>query len=138
MSGNARRGNGAARALRFLFAAAAAVPMTTQAETALELVSACRPITNAEIPEPGKVVLPRTFSAGTCWGAFAFAQEGTTYRSQDGMSWFGACPPDDSTRVQLISIFVAYAEKNPRRLHEGAISVVRAALTEAFPCRKRK
>jgi hypothetical protein len=49
---------------------------------------------------------------------------------------FGVCAPSESTRTQLIAIFVDYVKRNPKTMSDKFFFTARAALTEAFPCAK--
>jgi len=49
-----------------------------------------------------------------------------------------ACVPRDSTRTQLIAIFVRFAQKHPERYQEDFVFVTLSALKSAFPCNVNK
>jgi hypothetical protein len=83
----------------------------------------------------GSVMLPQDFKYGFCWGAFSTVQRIIT-NSMDGKHMvYGVCAPANSSRTQLISIFVSYAEKNPGRLHEDFFFVALDSLRTSFPCK---
>jgi hypothetical protein len=105
-----------------------------KADTTEEMLSACRPITESKVAD-GKVNLPQTFDAGVCWGAFAAIQDETTWADESGERHFEICTTEESTRTQLIAIFVEYAKRNPSKYSEEFHRVALAALREAFPCR---
>jgi hypothetical protein len=111
-----------------------AAPPLSRAETNEEMLSACRPIAEAHMSQ-GKVALPETFEAGVCWGAFAIIQNLTVWvDTKTSKRHFGVCTPANSTRTQLIAIFVEYAKRNPRRYSENFSDVAFDALRESFPC----
>jgi hypothetical protein len=102
------------------------------AESTQVMLSACRAITKAEMSE-GTIKLPQDFRTGMCWGAFAVLQEIIRHMDEpDHHTIYGVCPPANSKRSQLISIFVKYAENNPQRLHEDFFPVAIDSLREAF------
>ena len=105
------------------------------AESAEVMLSACRPIIKAKINEE-VVTLPENSQVGMCWGAFSVIQKVITqadYKSKKKV--YGVCAPPKSTRTQLITIFVNYAEKNPQRLHEDFFYVAMDSLKESFKCK---
>ena len=109
------------------------------AETAQEMLSACRPIARANISgDKGKVTGPDTFTAGKCWGAFTVIQSGIERADDSMLLIYNICPPAESTKTKLIAMFVDYAEKNPQRLQEDFFDVFIDALRKAFPCRAEK
>jgi hypothetical protein len=109
------------------------------ADTAQEMLSACKPIARANISgDKGKVTGPDTFTAGKCWGAFTVIQNAIERVDDSMLLIYNICPPAESTRTQLISMFVDYAEKNPQRLQEDFFDVFIEALRKAFPCRREK
>jgi hypothetical protein len=123
---------------RLLFCATLLVVFTvplTHAETVEEMLSACRPMTDAPVSD-GTVHLPATYNAGLCWGAFAMVQRVITIAGdvETPIRLFGVCAPATSTRTQLIAIFVEYAKSNPQRYSEDFADVVFVALRQAFPC----
>jgi len=109
------------------------------ADTAQEMLSACKPIARANISGgKGKVTGPDTFNAGKCWGAFTVIQNAIERVDDSMLLIYNICPPADSTRTKLISMFVDYAEKNPQRLQEDFFDVFVDALRKAFPCKREK
>ena len=104
------------------------------AETAEEMLSACRPITLAPVSD-GKIAIPSDFQSGLCWGAFAAIEFNLdTVDSQTQKHLFGVCLPDNRTRPQLIAIFVKYAEAHPERYGDAFMLVAHEAEKIAFPC----
>ena len=109
------------------------------AETAQEMLLACRPIAKANLPgSKGKVTGPDTFAAGKCWGAFTVIQNGIERVDDRILFVYNICPPAGTNRTQLIAMFVDYAEKNPQRLQEEFFDVFLDALRKAFPCTPEK
>jgi hypothetical protein len=109
------------------------------ADTAREMLSACRPIARANISGgKGKATGPDTFEAGKCWGAFTVIQNAIERVDDRMLLIYNVCAPAESTRTQLIGMFVDYAEKNPQRLQEEFFDVFIDALRKAFPCKPQK
>ena len=109
------------------------------ADTAQEMLSACRPIARANTSGgKGKVTIPDTFKAGKCWGAFTAIQNGIERADDTMLLIYNICAPAEITRTQLIAMFVDYAEKNPQRLQEDFFDVFIDALRKAFPCKFSK
>ena len=107
---------------------------SSRADTAEEMLSACRPITNAKISN-GMIDLPQDFDSGVCWGAFDILDTMfNTVNMQTQKPLFPVCLPATRTRPQLIAVFVKYAENHPERYSEDFFVVVFAAEKEAFPC----
>ena len=107
------------------------------ASSAQELLSSCRPIAKADVRDK-YVWFPPTYQTGTCWGAFYVIQKVIVHVDDSRLPIYGVCAPSSSTLTQLISIYVAYAEKNPQRLHEDFFDVALESLQNAFPCKGRK
>lgn len=110
----------------------AATPTATTAQTAQQMLSACRALAKANVTAEG-VAVPQDFDSGVCWGAFATIQTVIVHvRGEQRL--YRVCAPAPSTRTQLVAIFAKYAEDNPRRLHEDFFEVVMDGLRQAFPC----
>lgn len=105
-----------------------------RAETAGEMLSQCRQVTEAPQSD-GKIQVPQTYNAGRCWGAFAIIQQAfhiaTDYKNQP---IFHVCLPPKSSRSQLIAVFVPYLDQNPQRRREDAFVVTMDAFYAVFPC----
>jgi len=120
----------------FCFAIAANM---AHAQTAEEMVSYCKPVSEASIQDD-VVNFPRTFETGECWGAFGTLQDAVRATLSEGKNatpTLLVCAPPESTRTQFVAIFMEYAKKNPQRLHESFFFVAFSALHEAFPCKSK-
>lgn len=101
-----------------------------------EMLSNCRPITQAKI-SGDSIALPRDFGSGQCWGAFSVVGfEMTTLNTQTNKPLFFVCLPKDWTRPQLIAVFVKYAEDHPALYSEDFMFTVMKAEQDAFACPK--
>jgi hypothetical protein len=56
---------------------------------------------------------------------------------EKGKPLLKACLPEQSTRTQLIQVFIKFAEANPARLHEEGAPMAFESIQLAFPCTKR-
>ncbi len=77
-----------------LLTALLAFPMTARAESAEEMVSACREVADATVAGE-KVEFKQDFASGLCWGAFASIQAAIVMRIADGHAdtTLGVCAP---------------------------------------------
>jgi hypothetical protein len=101
-----------------------------------EMLSACRPITQAKISGDA-IAMPQDFASGQCWGAFSvIGFELTTINSETHQPIFFVCLPKGWTRPQLIAVFSKYAENHPATYSEDFMYTVMKAEQEAFPCPK--
>jgi hypothetical protein len=106
-------------------------------ETAEEIVSACRLLENAKVVGD-RVDMPKDFSSGMCWGAFSAVQSAILLKFSDETDpMLRVCAPANSTRTQLIAIFMAYIRTYPDKLHEDFMGMAIFALRAAFPCSQK-
>lgn len=105
----------------------------SRAETAEEMLSACRPITQAKI-SGDKIDLPQTFDVGSCWGAFAVLEQ-VMRLAENGKASLHVCLPANTTRTELIAIFTRYVESHPRVYSENFALVAVNIMVKAFPCK---
>lgn len=108
--------------------------LPSHAQTVEEMLSACRPITQARVSN-GEIDLPQSFDAGSCWGAFGALHQAMMLL-ESGKPLLHVCLPEDTTRTQLIAIFVRYAEKHPEEYSKNFAIVALNAEIEVFPCKK--
>ena len=104
-------------------------------ETAEEMRSSCGKVVEASVTE-GKVALPTDFESGRCWGAFASIQRAIAARSA-GAHILRVCAPENSTRTQLIAIFIDFVKLNPKLMSEDFFITAVDSLRQAFPCPKK-
>jgi CTP synthase (UTP-ammonia lyase) len=107
-------------------------------ESAEEMVSNCKWIAEAKVSDD-QIEIPTDFHSGVCWGAFGTIQKAISvvpYSFPKEGPLLGVCAPENSTRSQLIRIFIAYTERHPEKLHKDYFFIAIAALKEAFPCPK--
>src|SRR5206468_3953583 len=112
----ARPAHSALLAAAFLFAEIC-IPSVASSETTAAVLASCG-LLNASNVEGSEVVIPQDFASGTCWGAFAVLQRAIVKAVDYTSTVFDVCAPLESRRTQLIRIFVDYARRNPKRLHD--------------------
>jgi hypothetical protein len=57
------------------------------------------------------------------------------YLDANRMPLLRACVPAEGTRVQMIKVFLAYADRHPEKLHQDFADVAIDSLGDAFPCK---
>jgi hypothetical protein len=80
------------------------------------------------------VQLLPTLDTGICWGAFNVLWSGI-YLVLGDKRMLPVCPPVGLQEVQLIKIFLKYADEHPEQLHQEFTLVALNSLTHAFPCK---
>jgi hypothetical protein len=119
----------------------AVVPMARAAsmESAEEMASNCKGVAEAR-SSGDSIEIPTTFAAGVCWGAFSGIQQAILIVPNSATKYedriLNVCAPMDSTRTELIQIFMAYTKQHPEQLHKDYFFVVMSALRAAYPCSK--
>jgi hypothetical protein len=81
----------------------------------------------------GRVTVPK--DAQPCWFYISAIQDIAVVGDASLRPLVGFCLPSEGTLMQLIRIFVDYAQRNPAQLHQSGAWLSVAALTKAFPCR---
>jgi hypothetical protein len=104
-----------------------------QAQTAEEMVSRCKAVTEGKIDADG-IQFVENYDSGVCWGAFGTLQTISGFTANGDRILNTGCLPKESTRSQIITVFVEYARRNPQRLHENFVLVAMDALRGSFPC----
>jgi hypothetical protein len=61
-------------------------------------------------------------------------QDLSVLADEEGHRIMGACPPEQTTTLQLIQSFVRYARAHRTELQGNAVVAVFRALREAYPC----
>jgi len=127
----------------FIFASllfiALVVGKDSHAASTQEILSWCKPMTeNTEILANGEIrIKPNNIQSGICWGSFGIIQEIITHIYEGGEKpFYEICAPPESTRLQLINIFVVYAKSNPKLHHQDFFDIALESLRDSFPCEK--
>ncbi len=125
--------------LSLLVLAVAGALSTTEcrAESTEQMLSACRQIADAKI-SGDTIEMDHTFDIGLCWGAFSVIQRLSATVDHEMKPILSSCAPSESTRTQLIAIYVRYAEKHPEKYHQDFVYTALSAMREAFPCPAKK
>src|SRR5262245_38348960 len=67
------------------------------------------------------IYIPRTREALTCWGYMQAMQDLSVLADEEGHRIMGACPPEQTTTLQLIQSFVHYAGAHRTELQGNAV-----------------
>src|SRR5262249_20719039 len=113
----------------FAWSAAAAVA------NARELADYCQSLERDAEGTRRQVYIPRTSEALTCWGYMQAMQDLSVLADEEGHRIMGACPPEQTTTLQLIQSVGRQAPAHPTELQLNAVVAVFRALREAYPCR---
>jgi hypothetical protein len=62
-------------------------------------------------------------------------QDLSVLADENGHRIMGACPPEETTTLQLVRSFVRYARAHHRELPGNPVVAVFRALREDYPCR---
>ena len=100
-----------------------------------ELAAYCQSLERGAKGAGGHVYIPSTREALTCWGYMQAMQDLWVLADENGHRIMGACPPEETTTLQLVRSFVRYARAHHRELPGNAVVAVFRALREAYPCR---
>ena len=102
--------------------------------SARELAGDCRTLLQGKRGSGKEIQIPFTRRALVCWGYMQAIQDFSVLADPQGHRLLGACPRENTTVLELIEAFVAYARSHARELPENAALAVTQALQEAFPC----
>jgi hypothetical protein len=105
------------------------------AQSAGEMLRACEILQRGMHIEGEMVYLPPGEDVHQCWGFMSAVQEYSTLADQDGKTLLDACPNPDTTTVQIIHVFINYANAHPEKLGLKAAAVAYNAMADAFPCK---
>lgn len=108
-------------------------------ENANQLLSSCE-LFLGSVRAQGNGFAIQTNDPGAlqCWGYIQAAQELSAIVDEGAKHPLTrACPPAESTGLQLVRVFVSYAQRHPEHLHERAGLLVIEAFRAAFPCSTR-
>jgi hypothetical protein len=120
-----------------VFQLAVATGTAAEPYSAADMLSECQALlaTAKATGDPDSVELENTFSTGACWGAFLSIQQFAVLRAAGAKEpMLRTCVPENTTLVQLIQLFDAYARKHPERDTEPFTVVALSALQNAFSC----
>jgi hypothetical protein len=104
-------------------------------ENVHELAGHCQSLDRAIKGAGRHIYIPRTREALTCWGYMRAMQDLSVLADENGRRIMGACPPEQTTTLQLLRSFARYARAHRGELPDNAVAAVFLALREAYPCR---
>src|SRR5262245_59882653 len=104
-------------------------------ENAEKLAGYCQSLERGAKGAGRHIYIPSTRDELTCWGSMQAMQDISVLDDENGHRIMGACPPEQTTTLQLIRSFVRYARGHRSELPGNAVVVVFRALREAYPCR---
>jgi hypothetical protein len=107
-------------------------------DTPRQLAAACETVLRGKTGAGGEIKIPNTRDALLCWGYMQAMQDLAVLAFEDGTRLLGACPPEDTTLLQLIQSYVKYARAHPKDLHGSTAVAVMNAFHEAYPCSQTK
>ena len=105
-------------------------------DSARELVASCQELERGREGTGKDILIPGSREALMCWGYMQAMQDLSVLVDQRGLRVIGSCPPEETTTLQLIHSFLAYARAHTGELDGNAASVMIKALQVSFPCRK--
>jgi len=100
-----------------------------------ELAAYCQSLERGTKGAGRHIYIPSTREALTCWGYMQAMQDLSVLADENGHRIMGACPPEETTTLQLVRSFVRYARAHRSELPSNAVVAVFRALREAYPCR---
>lgn len=108
-------------------------------ENANQLLSSCELfLGSVRMQGNGFAIQTNDTNAHQCWGYIQAVQE-LSALVDDGarVPLTGACPPAETTGLQLVRVFVSFAQQHPEHLHERAAVMAIQSFKTAFPCSRR-
>jgi hypothetical protein len=103
-------------------------------ERAPDMVHYCRNLERGTKGRAQQIRIPDTRQALQCWGYMQAMQDMSVLVTPEGRRLIGSCPPEQTTLLRLIHIFVNYARSHRSEAQGNAAVTVIKALQEAFPC----
>jgi hypothetical protein len=104
-------------------------------ETGDELAAYCQSLGRGAKGAGRHIYIPSTREALTCWGYMQAMQDLSVLADENGDRIMAACPPEETTTLQLIRSFVRYARAHRSELPGNAVVAVFRALRRDYPCR---
>jgi hypothetical protein len=118
-----------------LIAAVAFSSSAAAIENTDELAGYCQNLERGAKGAGRHIYIPNTREAVTCWGYMQAIQDLSVLADENGQRIMGACPPEQTTTLQLVRSFVRYARSHHSELPGNAVLAVFRALRETYPCR---
>jgi hypothetical protein len=105
-------------------------------DSARELVNSCQELEKGREGAGKDILIPNSREALLCWGYLQAMQDLSILVDQHGRRIIGSCPPEQTTSLQLVHLFMAYARSHAGELEGNAAAAVIKALQDSFPCRQ--
>jgi hypothetical protein len=107
-------------------------------ESTPDMVGYCQALERATKGKGEHIRIPNTKQALLCWGYMRAMQDISVLVTSEGRRLVGSCPPEQTTLLQLIHIFIRHERSNPGKEQGNTASAVIKALQEAFPCHQQR
>jgi hypothetical protein len=107
-------------------------------ESTPDMVSFCQNLERGTKGKGEHIRIPNTKQALLCWGYMQAMQDISVLVTSEGRRLVGSCPPEQTTLLQLIHIFIRHERSNPGKEQGNTASAVIKALQEAFPCHQQR
>jgi hypothetical protein len=118
--------------------AAVSIQEAQAIDTPRQLAAACETVLRGKTGAAGEIKIPNTRDALLCWGYMQAMQDLAVLAFEDGSRLLGACPPEDTTLLQLIQSYVKYARAHQKDLQGSTAVAVINAFHQAYPCPQTK
>jgi hypothetical protein len=102
-------------------------------ENTRELAGYCQSLERGAKGAGRHIYIPRTREALTCWGYMRAMQDLSVLAYEDEHRIMGACPPEQTTTLQLIQSFVRYARAHRTELQGNAVVAVFRSTAGSLP-----
>ncbi len=108
-------------------------------EGASDMVHNCQNLERGTKGRGEHVRIPNTRQALLCWGYMQAMQDISVLVTSEGHRLAGSCPPERTTLLQLIHIFISHerANSSEERGNNTASAVIKA-FQDAFPCHQQR
>ena len=103
-------------------------------QNARELAKVCRVLERGMGGKGQQIRIPNTKASLLCWGYMRAIQDLVVLTDEGGRRIIGACPPEQTTTLDLLHSFLAYGGSHPDVLEGNAAVAVITALQSAHPC----
>ena len=107
-------------------------------ESTAKMVHYCQNLERGTKGRGKHIRIPNTRQALLCWGYMQAMQDISVLVTQDGRRLVGSCPPEQTTLLQLIHIFIRHERSNPSEKQGNTASAVIKALQDAVPCHQQR
>jgi hypothetical protein len=102
-------------------------------ESASDMVHYCQTLERGTKGRGKHIRIPNTKQALLCWGYMQAMQDISVLVTSEGNRLVGSCPPEQTSLLQLIHIFISHERANPSEEQDNTASAVIKAFQDAFP-----